>query len=69
MKDQIDDSEVVQMMMDGGEKLCDYAIAQWNSGKYNLPDQTPIYVKKYSLIKMRMAELGRLLKQELKNAE
>ena len=31
---EITDQEVFQIMIDGGEKLCDYALTQWISGKY-----------------------------------
>ena len=31
----ITDAEVKKIMIDGGKRLCDYAIEQWVSGKYS----------------------------------
>jgi hypothetical protein len=30
----VTDEEILNIMVDGGEKLCDYAITQWASYKY-----------------------------------
>lgn len=35
MTTQVDTREVIKVMVDGGNKLCDYATEQWLSGKYD----------------------------------
>lgn len=67
--EEFDDSVVIKVMIDGGCKLCDYAIEQWNSGKYNLPELRPAYVKRWSLIKDRIRVLGRSFKVESETIE
>ncbi len=50
-------------MVDGGEKLCDYAINQWSSGKYELPyAATQENIARWYSIKSRISTLGLELK-------
>ena len=34
MEAEITNQEVLEIMSDGGEKICDHALTQWISGKY-----------------------------------
>ena len=36
----VSDSEVLKIMIDGGEKLCDYALAKWISNAYGTDNET-----------------------------
>lgn len=66
---QVDTREVISIMIDGGNKLCDYATDQWLSGKYdsNDPDQS-FAIRKENLqrwaeIRRRISELGKELRE------
>lgn len=62
---QVDTREVINIMIDGGNKLCDYATEQWLSGKYgdNDPDQYLAMRKenlqRWAEIRRRISELGK----------
>lgn len=61
--------EVINVMIDGGERLCDYATEQWVSGKYDSRDaelsdaMRKENLQRWSEIRKRIRELGRELKQ------
>jgi hypothetical protein len=65
---QVPTHEVIDVMIDGGERLCDYATDQWLSGKYDRGAESSDAMQKENLqrwseIRKRIRRLGRELKQ------
>lgn len=65
---QVTTHEVINVMIDGGDRLCDYATEQWMSGKYDngREDLMPMRsenLQRWAEIRKRIRELGRELKQ------
>ena len=67
---EVTDSEVLQIMIDGGERLCDYALDKWIAGDYCGPrpwsDQEEkmrqAFILRWKKTRTRMRELGRKIK-------
>jgi len=67
--DTVTDQEVIKVMMDGGRRLCDYARAQWTSGKYGLDHDTNYEnVRRWNEIEHRISTLGALLKETVRGS-
>lgn len=63
----ITDEEVIGIMVDGGKKLCEYAVTQWATNKYQMDHATNLaHIARWRRIGTRIAELGRELKAERK---
>lgn len=39
----VTDEEVIRIMLDGGRKLCDYAMGQWTGNKYQMSHEECLY--------------------------
>ena len=66
---QVDTREVIKVMIDGGNKLCDYATEQWLSGKYSDSDpdlaatMRKENLQRWAEIRRRIGELGKELRE------
>lgn len=57
------DKEVLNTLLDGGVRLCDYAIEQWESGKYrSTPEDIASNRRRWRSMKDRMREIVNDLK-------
>lgn len=68
----VTDKEVLTTLLNGGVNLCNHAIEQWESGKYDCGrpaaeayEAQRDAVQKYQAMKVRMRELVREMKSEL----
>jgi len=60
----ITDEEILKIMIDGGEKLCDYALDLWITDKYKLGEAARQQnMKRWSEIKGRIRPLARSIKE------
>jgi hypothetical protein len=60
--------EVINVMVDGGKKVCDYAEEQWLSGKYDgddpkLADMRRDNLKRWSEIRKQINVLAKQLRE------
>jgi len=63
MEQKADDLEVISIMVNGGERICDEAIAKWTSGKYgNDADFVQENVMRWEANRRRIRELAKVLK-------
>jgi len=61
---EVSDSEVINIMVDGGHRVCDHAQRQWIADKYNLGEEVRREnIQRWKAIRKRITELGRLLKE------
>jgi hypothetical protein len=61
---EVKDCEVIKIMIDGGEKLCDYAIEQWIGDKYKLgEDMRRESILRWNKIKSRIRPLVKELRE------
>ena len=52
--------EVLQVMTDGGERLCDEAITKWRSGQYGInKDMTNEYIARWKRIRDLIGDIAR----------
>lgn len=67
---EVSDQEVIQVMIDGGRRLCDYAKEQWVAGKYGRDNQQMIRdnLQRWNAIECRISELGKLLKGAIRES-
>lgn len=68
MSDQpITDDEVLGIMIDGGVKLCDYAIEKWISDGYGMSHEVKQqYIRRWRAIQQRVREIGKETRRQLK---
>jgi hypothetical protein len=70
---EISDREVIGIMVDGGKRVCDHAIEQWLSGKYDFP--APEYAEenrkrrreheqRWKAIRERIGEIAKRIKEK-----
>lgn len=60
---EVTDSEVLQVMIDGGKKLCDYAIEQWEGTKYQMSEAQRLeYKTRWKKIKEMITPLSKNIK-------
>lgn len=65
MDEEVDDSEVINVMVNGAMRVCDHAVECHISGKYGKdPQQIQRYVKKWEKIRSRVQELAKKWKVE-----
>jgi hypothetical protein len=70
MSDEVTDEEVINAMVDGGRKLCEYAIEQWTKDKYGMGHETnQAYIQRWRKISSRMGELGKEWKRAKKQEQ
>ena len=61
----ISDKEVIKIMVDGGEKLCDHAIEQWEGYKYGHDyDLRQGNLLRWKTIKSRIRGIAKEIKEE-----
>lgn len=66
---QVDTREVIKIMVDGGNKLCDYATDRWVSGKYDGGDpelsatMRRENLQRWAEIRRQISVLGKQLKE------
>lgn len=57
---EVTTKEVIKVMIDGGERLCDWATEQWVSGKYDGNDLSLADMRKENLL--RWTEIRRQIR-------
>ena len=60
--EEITDREVVKIMVDGGERLCEYALEKWIGNAYQTDEKTrQEYIQRWKAIKARIRPLSKRL--------
>jgi len=61
------DDEVLRIMVDGGKRLCEYAITQWTADKYGLGhEENYRHIARWKKISSRMSDLRRIFWEHVK---
>jgi hypothetical protein len=60
---KIDDNEVISIMVNGGEQLCDHALECWIGDKYKLGEEMrQAYIQRWGAIKRRIRKIANQIK-------
>lgn len=58
----ISDSEVIKVMVDGGERLCDHALTQWINDAYKLSeDVRQENITRWNALRRRIRDVAKLI--------
>jgi hypothetical protein len=65
-KTTVDYAEIIDLMIQGGEQICDYAKTQWISDKYKLGDEMrKQYILEWSEKRRSVRFVGKMMKEIL----
>ena len=66
VEQEVSNGEVVRIMIDGGKKLCDYALEQWIANKYQMDEEARRYhITRWKVIKDRITVVGHALREAI----
>jgi len=66
-KPSFDDDDVINIMVDGGKRLCDYALEQWIGDKYKMGEEVRHqYIAEWKAKKARISPIAKEWKQQIK---